>query len=122
MISDCHNFWLTSDPQNENKRADKTEPYWPKLFPKTDGTIYFPLNLRTYINIIVPTFNSPKEEEILKSTQGRRESGPLQRRRQLLRHVRAGQVGETVEPGQEGAPQVVHRTRLRGEYFYLLSS
>ena len=51
---------------------------------------------------------------MLKSTEGRRESGPLQRRRQLLRDVRAGQVGETVEPGQEGAAEVLHRTRLRG--------
>ena len=57
---------------------------------------------------------------MLKSTEGRRESRPLQRRRQLLRDVRAGQVGETVEPGPEGAPQVVHRTRLRGEYLYYL--
>ena len=27
VISDCHKFWLTGDPQNENKLANKGKPY-----------------------------------------------------------------------------------------------
>ena len=26
VISDCHKFWLTGDPQNENKHANKGKP------------------------------------------------------------------------------------------------
>ena len=60
--------------------------------------------------------HGPNWEEKLKSTEGRGESCPLQCRRQLLRDLRSGQVGQAVEPGPQGAPQVVHRTRLRGTF------
>ena len=33
VISDCHKFWLTGDPQNANKRANKGQPYtFPPIF------------------------------------------------------------------------------------------